>query len=149
MSHAPRRRRGFIRDHSLSLVLTGVVLLWLVLYVRADPSTHAGSFFGNALADWLGTLVFVIATKYFFEAGSKESRRPHPKVQMRLARFIVRHSLTLVLGLTGLVWIAGFARQDPGSRWGQVTGNIASEWTQILGLVLITKYAREVGAKID
>jgi hypothetical protein len=28
-----------------------------------------------------------------------------------------------------------------------VIGNIVSEWTQVLGLVLITKYAREQGSK--
>jgi hypothetical protein len=32
-----------------------------------------------------------------------------------------------------------FARMDPGSRWGQEAGNILSEWTQQLGLVLMTK----------
>ena len=25
------------------------------------------------------------------------------------------------------------------SKWGQVVGNIVSEWTQVLGLVLLTK----------
>jgi len=30
---------------------------------------------------------------------------------------------------------------------GQVVGNIVSEWTQILGIVLITKYTREIGSK--
>jgi hypothetical protein len=36
------------------------------------------------------------------------------------------------------------------SEWGQagqVIGNILSEWTQILGLVVITKYFREIGSK--
>jgi len=28
---------------------------------------------------------------------------------------------------------------DSESKWGQVVGNIVSEWTQILGLVLLTK----------
>jgi hypothetical protein len=35
----------------------------------------------------------------------------------------------------------------PSSRWGQVVGNIVSEWTQILGLVLMTKRLLEVGSK--
>jgi hypothetical protein len=28
---------------------------------------------------------------------------------------------------------------DANAKWGQVVGNIVSEWTQILGLVLMTK----------
>jgi hypothetical protein len=28
---------------------------------------------------------------------------------------------------------------DPNAKWGQVIGNIVSEWTQIFGLVLLTK----------
>ncbi len=33
------------------------------------------------------------------------------------------------------------------SRAGQVVGNIVSAWIQMLGLVLMTKYARERGSK--
>jgi hypothetical protein len=36
---------------------------------------------------------------------------------------------------------------DPNSKWGQVVGNIVSEWTQILGLVLLTKRLMERGSK--
>jgi hypothetical protein len=36
---------------------------------------------------------------------------------------------------------------NPNSRWGQVVGNIVSEWTQILGLVLLTKRLLETGSK--
>jgi hypothetical protein len=36
---------------------------------------------------------------------------------------------------------------DTNSRWGQVVGNIVSEWTQILGLVWMTKILMEVGSK--
>ena len=43
---------------------------------RPSPSTHTGSFFGNAIADWTGVVVIVIATKYLYEKGSSESRRP-------------------------------------------------------------------------
>ncbi|HYM25418.1 MAG TPA: hypothetical protein VEU08_19505 [Vicinamibacterales bacterium] len=51
----------------------GAVLgLLFVLYVESDPSTHIGAFYGNALADWLGTFVIVLATKYFYEIGSLE-----------------------------------------------------------------------------
>jgi hypothetical protein len=33
------------------------------------------------------------------------------------------------------------------SKAGQVLGNIVSDWTQVLGLVVLTKYAREIGSK--
>jgi hypothetical protein len=36
---------------------------------------------------------------------------------------------------------------EPNSKWGQVVGNIVSEWRRILGLVLTTKRWMEVGSK--
>jgi hypothetical protein len=36
---------------------------------------------------------------------------------------------------------------DPEGKAGQVVGNIASEWTQLLGLVIMTKYLSEIGSK--
>jgi len=144
---ARRSQTGFFREHSLSLSVAGVLVFLLMMYVRSDKSTHIGTFYGNAIADWLGTLVLIVATKYFFEIGSKESRRPHPHVHMRVARFFVRHSLTIVLLVTGAAWVAVYARIDVDSKAGEVIGNIVSEWTQLLGLVIITKYFREAGSK--
>ncbi len=115
--------------------------------MRGDPSTRLGAFYGNALADWLGTFVIVIATKYFYEIGSAESRRPHPRSRGAFARALVDHSLTIVLVATGIAWAVGYARMDPDGKAGQVVGNIVSEWTQVLGLVVITKYTREIGSK--
>ena len=40
-----------------------------------------------------------------------------------------------------------YSRSDVDSKAGQVIGNIVSNWTQVLGLVVITKYARERGSK--
>ena len=60
---------------------------------------------------------------------------------------IIDHSLTIVLVVTGVAWAVAYARMDPGGKVGQVVGNIVSEWTQILGLVIITKYTREMGSK--
>jgi hypothetical protein len=134
---------GFLHDHSLSLIVSSILALLFVSYAKADPSTHIGAFFGNAIADWLGMLVFVVATKYFFEVGSKESRRPPREFHARLGQLLVKHSLTLVLVVTGVGWIVVFAHSAVNGKWGQVVGNIVSEWTQILGLVIITKYGRE------
>jgi hypothetical protein len=142
-----RTSTPFLRRHSLSLAALGVVVLLIVLYSRADSSTHVGSFFGNAIADWSGVFVTVVLTKYLYEKGSAESRRPKGKVPSRTLELIREHSLTIVLVLTGMGWVFAFRAMDPESKWGQVVGNIVSEWTQILGLVLMTKRLIEVGSK--
>lgn len=147
MTSGHRRRHLGVKKHSLGLAVASIVVLWLVLYVRGDPSTHSGAFYGNALADWLGSLMIVITTKYFYELGSAESRKPHPRTRTRLGRFIVDHSLTIVLIVTGVAWGSLYAVLDPQGKAGQVVGNIASEWTQLLGLVIMTKYLYEVGSK--
>jgi hypothetical protein len=41
--------------------------------------------------------------------------------------------------ITGAAWVAAFVSMDSNGKWGQVVGNIVSEWTQIFGLVLLTK----------
>lgn len=135
------------RQHSLSLTVAAILALWFVLYARADPSTHLGAFYGNAVADWLGTFVIVIATKYFYEIGSAESRSPRVRQRGPLARVLVDHSLTIVLVATGIAWAVGYARMDPNGKAGQVVGNVVSEWTQILGLVVMTKYTHEIRSK--
>ena len=61
--------------------------------------------------------------------------------------FLREHSLTIFLVITGIAWAVAFAGMKPNSKWGQVVGNIVSEWTQILGLVLMTKRLMEVGSK--
>ncbi len=135
------------RTHSLSIAVAGIVVMWLFLYARADPGTHLGAFYGNAIADWLGVFVFIVATKYFFEIGSGESRRPPRRFHARVAQFLVVHSLTIVLAATGIVWAFVYARGSVDSKSGEVIGNIVSDWTQLLGLVVLTKYARETGSK--
>jgi hypothetical protein len=147
----PRKRRAkptsFLREHSLSLTLAGLLAILLVMYARSDPDTHLGTFYGNAIADWLGVFVFVVATKYFFEIGSGESRKPDPHFRVRVGRFLLEHSLTIVLAITGIAWVVAYAYSEVHSKGGQLIGNIVSDWTQVLGLVLMTKYARERGSK--
>src|SRR3954469_16429387 len=133
-------RHGFARRHGLGIAVAAILALWLTLYVQSDPRTHWGGFFGNATADWLGSLVIVVATKYFYEIGSAESRPPHPASRRGWVRFLIDHSLTIGLIVSGAAWIAFYARIDPNGKTGQVIGNIVSEWTQVLGLVVITKY---------
>jgi hypothetical protein len=129
-------------------VAGSVLLLWIVLYSRSSPQTHPGSFFGNAIADWTGLVVMVIATKRLYEKGSAESKQPRAVLPNNpVAEAIREHSLTIFLLLTGAVWLALFIHMDAQGKWGQVVGNIVSEWTQILGLVLLTKGLVEKGSK--
>jgi hypothetical protein len=142
-----RSRKPFLRRHSLSLASLGVVILLILLYLRANPATHLGSFFGNAIADWTGVFITVVMTKYLYEKGSAESKQPKGKVLSPLLERLREHSLTIVLLVTGLGWVLAFRAMDPGSKWGQVVGNIVSEWTQILGMVILTKRLIEAGSK--
>jgi hypothetical protein len=148
MKTSPRRQKqGFARRHGLGVGVAAILVVWLVLYLRLDPQTHWGAFFGNATADWLGTLIIVVATKYCYEIGSSESRPPHPGSRRPLMRFLVDHSLTIVLIVTGAMWVAAYARMDVNGKAGQVVGNIVSEWTQVFGLVVMTKYLGESRSK--
>ena len=139
MVATPIRTHSFIREHSLSLASAGILVLWICLYGVSNPSTHIGSFFGNAIADWSGVVVMVLATKYLYEKGSSESRRLPVTFLTPMRERLRDHSLSIFLLLTGIGWVALFASMSPEAKWGQVVGNIVSEWTQIFGLVLLTK----------
>ena len=141
-------KKSILRRHSLSIVCGAILLLWIVLYSKYDPNTHWGSFFGNAIADWSGVLVTVLATKYLYEVGSAESRRlPKGAMFAPQRMFLMRHSLSIFLIATGIGWIALFAHMSPNERWGQVVGNIVSEWTQVFGMVVLTKKLVEFHSK--
>jgi hypothetical protein len=147
MSMARRRKRSRLSHHSLSLASAGVLVAWIGLYRISSPGTHLGSFFGNAIADWAGLLVMVMATKYLYEKGSAESRRPPSSLSRSVAVKLRDHSLTIFLVITGVGWVVLYASMDSEAKWGQVVGNIVSEWTQILGLVLMTKRLTEDRSK--
>ena len=112
---------------------------WIVLYIVSDPSKHLGSFFGNAIADWSGVVVMMFATKYLYERGSAESRRPPRALLSPTWERLRDHSLSIFLLVTGVGWTVLYVLMDSESKWGQVVGNIVSEWTQVLGLVILTK----------
>ena len=142
-----RKGRTFFQRHGLTIVTGAILLLWIVLYSVSDEKRHIGSFFGNAIADWTGVVVMVLATKFLYERGSHESRKPGPKWHNRLLEVLREHSLTIFLVITGVGWVLLFAHSDSESKWGQVVGNIVSEWTQIIGTVLLTKTLVEIGSK--
>ena len=144
----PRRKpHSFLHKHSLSLAALGVVILLVVLYRWSNPSTHIGSFFGNAIADWTGVFVTIVMTKFLYEKGSAESKQPKGILPSAVMEVLREHSLTIFLVITGIGWVLAFRAMDSESKWGQVVGNIVSEWTQILGLVLMTKRLVETGSK--
>ena len=145
--HSRKHKNSFFKRHGLSVIATGVLLLWVVLYMVSSDQTHWGSFFGNAIADWSGVVVMILATKHLYERGSAESKQPKRLLRNRLLEMLREHSLTIFLLITGAAWVALFVHSHPQSKWGQVVGNIVSEWTQILGLVLMTKKLVEWGSQ--
>jgi hypothetical protein len=142
-----KKRKSILRRHSLSLTALAFVILWILLYRHSHSDTHIGSFYGNAIADWTGVFVTIVMTKFLYEKGSAESRQPRKVLSSRVMELLREHSLSIFLVITGVGWIIAFLAMDPTSKWGQVVGNIVSEWTQILGLVLMTKKLIEVGSK--
>lgn len=147
MKKTGRRKQPWIVRHSLTLVAAILLLLWISGYLWLDPKTRLAAFCGNAIADWSGSLVIILGTKFFYEVGSKESRRFHPHSSNPWWNFLLEHSLLLFIGLTGIVWGVLFWRMNPEGKWGQVVGNLLSEWGQMAGLVFLTKKLVEVGSK--
>ena len=146
MSKKRHTRPWWVR-HSLSLVTAFLLVVWICGYLWLDPKSRLAAFCGNAVADWSGSLVIILGTKFFYEIGSKESKPFRSYSSNRLWNLIKEHSLLIVIGLTGLGWTLLFWHMDPESKWGQVVGNLVSEWTQMAGLVFLTKKLMEVGSK--
>ncbi len=144
-----RKQKRFLHEHSLSIVAISILASWTLLYSVSNPDTHLGSFFGNAIADWTGVVVMVLATKGLYEKDSAESKSPPTYGFGPIKRRIEEHSLTIFLVATGIVWVVFYASLDSESKWGQVVGNIVSEWVQMLGLVLLTKRLMERHSKED
>jgi hypothetical protein len=142
-----QQNQTFFERHGLTIVTGSILLLWIVLYSVSDQKRHIGSFFGNAIADWTGVVVMVLATKHMYERGSEESKEPPKQLRHRMLHVLREHSLTVFLLLTGVGWVLLYAHADSESKWGQVAGNIVSEWTQIIGTVLLTKKLVEIGSK--
>jgi hypothetical protein len=121
-SRSPKKR--WFHEHSLSVVSVLLLVVWIVAYRLSDPTTHLGAFFGNAIADWSGSVVIILGTKLIYE-----------------------HSLLIFLAITGIGWLFLYLRMSPNDKWGQVVGNIVSEWLQMAGLVYLTKRLIERGSK--
>lgn len=141
-----RPARHLLHEHGLSIAAICILALWFVLYCVSDEKTHLGAFFGNAIADWSGSVAIIVGTKFLIERGSSESRqKPPPWGGVR--GLLYEHSLLIFLAVTAIGWALLFARSDPSSKWGQVAGNVLSEWIQMAGLVFLTKRLVERGSK--
>src|SRR4026207_335692 len=108
-----RHRHSFLYRHSLSMVAVGLLIVWVVGYRMLDPKTHLGAFFGNAIADWSGSVVIILGTKFLYEAGSAESRPVRGKNRPGWHKFLHRHSLLILLAPTGLGVSALSINQKP------------------------------------
>ena len=141
-----RKTKDLCHGHSLSLTVLAVLILWIFLFMHSDPGRWK-TFFGNAIADWLGAFIIIVITKYLHERGSAESRPFEDYARTPLTRFFVEHSLSLflgaMLGLSLFLW----NYFDADSQWAEVAGNVVSQFVQLLALVLLTKKLFERGSK--
>src|SRR3954462_7735113 len=92
MAGSRSRKKNWFQEHSLSIVSVLLLVVWIVAYRLSDPATHLGAFFGNAIADWSGSVVIILGTKFLYEVGSAESR---PLVKGRADRVVERFHETL------------------------------------------------------
>jgi hypothetical protein len=134
-------------EHSLSIVSVLLLLAWIIGYRLSDPKTHLGAFFGNAIADWSGSVVIILGTKFLYEIGSAESRPLGKRKSNWWLECLYEHSLLIFLAVTGIGWLILYLYLKPEDPWGQVVGNIVSEWLQMAGLVFLTKKLIERGSK--
>ena len=137
---------SFLKRHSLSLAAALVVLLVLIAYIVSNPARHPGAFFGNAIADWTGVFVSVLAAKHLSERKVRQRLPPGSPLSAHISRLTHNHSLSIFLSLTGLVWLFLYLQMNVEAKWGQVVGSLVSEWTQNLGFVFMTKRFMERNA---
>ena len=147
MTEAKLRKRHWLHEHSLGIVSILLLLTWIVGYACTSSESRLGAFFGNSIADWSGSVIIILGTKFLYEIGSAESRPIKNRNSNRWLELLHEHSLLIFLAVTGIGWLVVYLRMNPGDKWGQVVGNIISEWLQMAGLVFLTKRLIERGSK--
>lgn len=147
MTRTKKHERPWFIEHSLTIVAIALLALWIAGYIWLDPRSHLGAFCGNAIADWSGSVVIILGTKIFYEVGSSESKPVRGRKRNPTLEYLHEHSLLIFIIVTGLGWAALYMTVSPSSKWGQVVGNIVSEWVQMAGLVFLTKRLVEIGSK--
>lgn len=141
-----KKKKHWLHEHSLSIVSILLLLGWIAAFSRTT-SGRWNDFFGNSIADWSGSVVIILGTKFLYEIGSAESRPFKSWKGNRWLDFLFEHSLLIFLAVTGIGWLVCYLRMEPNGKWEQVVGNIVSEWLQIAGLVFMTKRLIERGSK--
>jgi hypothetical protein len=147
MIEAKSRKRHWLHEHSLSIVSILLLVTWIVGYTCTSSESRLGAFFGNSIADWSGSVVIILGTKFLYEIGSAESRPVKNRKSNRWLELLHEHSLLIFLAVTGIGWLIVYLKMNPQDKWGQVVGNIISEWLQMAGLVFLTKRLLERGSK--
>lgn len=147
MIEAKSRKRHWLHEHSLSIVSILLLVTWIVGYSCTSSESRLGAFFGNSIADWSGSVVIILGTKFLYEIGSAESRPVTNRKSNRWLELLHGHSLLIFLAVTGIGWLIVYLKMNPQDKWGQVVGNIISEWLQMAGLVFLTKRLMERGSK--
>jgi hypothetical protein len=142
-----KRKKSWLHQHSLSVVSVLLLLAWIVGYSCSSSETRLGAFLGNSIADWSGSVVIILGTKFLYEIGSAESRPLKNRKSNWWLELLYEHSLLIFLALTGIGWLVLYLNMNPQDKWGQVVGNIISEWLQMAGLVYLTKRLIERGSK--
>src|SRR5258705_7948225 len=94
------------------MVAVGLLIVWIVGYRMLDPKTHLGAFFGNAIADWSGSVVIILGTKFLYEIGSGESRPVKGIQRFAWLDFLHRHSLLIFIVIPGIGWALLFADES-------------------------------------
>jgi len=147
MTKTRSRKRHWLHEHSLSIFSVALLLAWIVGYSSSSPDSRWGAFLGNSIADWSGSVVIILGTKFLYEVGSAESRPLKGRKSNRWLELLNEHSLLIFLAVTGIGWVLLYLRLNPQDKWGQVVGNIVSEWLQMAGLAFLTKRLIERGSK--
>jgi hypothetical protein len=147
MTKTKSPKRHWLHEHSLSIVSILLLLTWIVGYSCTSSESRLGAFFGNSIADWSGSVVIILGTEFLYEVGSAESRPLKNRKSNRWLELLHEHSLLIFLAVTGIGWLVVYLRMNPEQKWGQVVGNIISEWLQMAGLVFLTKKLIERGSK--
>lgn len=140
-------KKHWLHEHSLSIVSILLLLAWIVGYSLNSEQSRLGAFFGNSIADWSGSVVLILGTKFLYEIGSAESRPLGSRKCNHWLELLYEHSLLIFLAVTAIGWLVLYLRMPPQDKWAQVVGNIFSEWWQMAGLVFMTKRLVERGSK--
>src|SRR3954453_15528236 len=119
MAHKKHRHRhSWLYRHSLTIVAVLLLILWVIGYTTLDPKSHLGAFCGNAIADWSGSLMIILGTKFFYEIGSSESKPFRAtKANTPVMLFLREHSLLIFIVVTAIVWFVLFCRMNPEDKW--------------------------------